>query len=193
MATNALPKELKMGKILFYSILFFIGNCYAFTIDSINFDDTTNIEGKNLILNGVGIRKATFLRIKVYYGALYLTEKSHDQNTFLKTTDPKKIVMHFVRDVSKEDLKKTYKLAFLGANKDSYIPMLPMFENFNEQFHDMKKGQRMTFTFLVDGVILSTPQKTFQKIGDEQFSRGLLNMWFINPLDKDLTKSLLGH
>ena len=41
-------------------------NSFALTVDGITFEDKVNVGGKDLVLNGVGIRKATFLKIKVY-------------------------------------------------------------------------------------------------------------------------------
>lgn len=168
-------------------------SAHAVTVDSITFDDKIAVAGKELVLNGVGIRKATFLKIKVYYGALYLSAKSTTPGAFLGTNDPKQITMHFVRDVEAKDLKKTYKEAFEGANKDTYKTMLPTFESFSSNLTDIKKGERMIFTFLPDGVVLTLGGKTFAKAGDATFSHAVLNMWFINPLDEGLSKGLLGQ
>lgn len=180
-------------KKLFLTIMTLLAlNAHAFTIDSINFEDKQIINGKELVLNGVGIRKATFLKIKVYYGALYLSQKTKNADGFLGTVDPKQIAMHFVRDVSVTDLKKTYKEAFEGANKETYKNMLPTLDLFNANLSDIKKGEKMTITFLNDGAILTFNGKIFPKIGDGIFSKALLNMYFINPLDPGLTEGLLG-
>lgn len=168
-------------------------NVQAITVDSINFDDKINVAGKDLLINGVGIRKATFLKIKVYYGALYLSQKATTPGSFLGTADPKQIVMHFVRDVEVKDLKKTYLEAFEGANKETYKTMLPTLEAFNANLGDIKKGERMIITFLPDGAALNFAGKTFPKVGDANFSKALLNMWFINPLDEGLSHGLLGQ
>ena len=168
-------------------------NINATTVDSINFDDKVNVAGKDLIVNGVGIRKATFLKFKVYYGALYLSVKSTNAGTFLETSDPKQIIMHFVRNVDAKDIKKTYLEAFEGSNKQTFRAMLPTLEAFNANLRDIKKGERMIITFLPDGVILNFVGKISAKIGDAQFSKALLNIWFINPLDEGLMKGLLGQ
>lgn len=181
-------KNLILGFVALFAL-----NTHALTVDSINFEDKVNVAGKDLVLNGVGIRKATFLKIKVYYGGLYLSAKTNDSKSFLGTAEPKQIVMHFVRDVDAKDLKKTYKEAFESANKETFKSMLPTFEAFNNNFTDIKKGERMVFTFLPDGVVLALAGKTLPKAGDAAFSHAILNMWFINPLDEGLTKGLLGQ
>jgi hypothetical protein len=167
-------------------------SAHAVTVDSINFEDKINVAGKELVLNGVGIRKATFLKIKVYYGGLYLTSKTTEASGFLNTSEPKMVVMNFVRDVDAKDLKKTYKEAFEGANKETYKSMLSTFDQLNSNFSDVKKGEKMVFTFLADGAIVTINGKASAKYGDGAFSKALLNMWFVNPLDEGLTNGLLG-
>ncbi|NOT80985.1 MAG: hypothetical protein HOP07_18515 [Bacteriovoracaceae bacterium] len=180
-----------MKKLLLSFVAIFACNSFALTVNEISFEDKVTVAGKELVLNGVGIRKATFLKIKVYYGGLYLTSKVKD-TSFLQNAEPKQITMHFVRDVDAKDLKKTYKEAFEGANPASFKSMLPTFEAFNANFVDVKKGDRMIFTFLPDGVVLTAAGKIHPKTGDANFSRALLNMWFVNPLDQGLTNGLLG-
>jgi len=143
-------------KIFFLIMMVFTAvSANALTVDSINFEDKVKVAGKELVINGVGIRKATFLKIKVYYGALYLSQKSNDAAAFLNTSDSKQIVMHFVRDVSVTDLKKTYREAFESANKETYKNLLPTLDAFSANLNDVKKGERMVITFLPDGATLT--------------------------------------
>jgi hypothetical protein len=150
-------------------------NVSALTVDSITFDDKITVDSKELVLNGVGIRKATFLKIKVYYGGLY-------------------IIMHFVRDVGVKDLKKAYSEGFESANKANanYKELLPKLETFNGFLSDVSKGERMTVTFHADGVTLTFKGKTSEKISGADFSQAMLNVWFVNPLDENLSNGLLG-
>lgn len=182
-----------MKILMLIAFIFATVSAQAMTVDSINFEDKVNVAGKDLVINGVGIRKATFLKIKVYYGALYLVQKATNAGVFLGTNEPKQIVMHFVRDVDLKDLKKTYLEAFEGANKETYKSMLPILEAFNANLGNIKKGERMVINFLPDGAVLTFAGKTFSKVGDANFSKALLNMWFVNPLDENLSKGLLGQ
>ena len=50
-----------------------------------------------LVLNGMGLRKATWLRAKVYLAGLYLEEKSLDADAFLRPERTKRIVLVLVR------------------------------------------------------------------------------------------------
>ena len=47
----------------------------AAEVSGVKFDETAKVAGKELVLNGVGMR--TKFIIKVYAAGLYLTEKKH--------------------------------------------------------------------------------------------------------------------
>ncbi len=180
-------------KVLTLALLSFLSvNAFALTVDGITFEDKLAVAGKELVLNGVGIRKATFLKVKVYYGALYISQKTSDASTFLTTTEPKQIIMHYVRDVEAKDLKSTFNEAIEKANPANFKTLLPMLEKFTANVPDMAKGERMVITFTADGATLTAKGKTFEKVAGADFSKGLLNMWFTNPLDENLKNSLLG-
>ena len=169
-------------------------NVSALTVDKISFDDKTNVDGKELVLNGVGIRKATFLRIKVYYGGLYIAQKTDTAFKFLTTTDPKQIVMHFVRDVGVKDLKKAYTEGFENANSKNanYKELLPKLEQFKSLLADTAKDERIVVTFHADGVTFTAKGKESAKIAGADFSQALLSVWFVNAADENLEKGLLG-
>lgn len=179
-----------------FTLLFAISlslTAHAITIDGITFNDQTTVDGKELVLNGVGIRKATMLKIKVYYGGLYLSAKTQSAEDFLNTAEPKQIIMHFVRNVSAKDLKQTYSNAFAAANKDTHASMSEIFTKFNAQFErNVQKGERMIFTFTNKGVSLKFGETQGEVMGDENFSKAILRMWFINPQDQNLADGLLG-
>lgn len=166
-------------------------NLPAATLDSVTFPDTINVEGKPLVLNGIGIRKATFLKIKVYYGALYLEKKSKDQGAFLGLTSPKQIIMHFVRDVDSKKLRDAFVEGMESANKN-HESFKAQMDQFNSHVVDVVKGDQFIITFLNDGVLLNVKGKTAEKISGGDFSRALLSIWFLNPRDEGLRLGLLG-
>jgi hypothetical protein len=50
--------------------------------------DSVKAGGADLVLNGLGIRKATLLKVKVYVAGLYLPEKSNDAGRILSADRP---------------------------------------------------------------------------------------------------------
>jgi hypothetical protein len=180
-------------KKLFVMIVFsFSLPIYAATLDGINFADKSIVEGKELLLNGIGIRKATFLKVKVYYGALYLEQKSKETNVFLANSSPKQIVMHFVRDVEAKKLRDAFTEGMEAANSN-HATFKTQLDKFNSFVTDVVKNDIMIISFLADGVTLTSKGKAFEKITGADFSRALLSIWFVNPRDENLRNGLLGQ
>ena len=175
------------------SIIFLIASLSisAATLDGISFADKISVAGVDLILNGIGIRKATFLNIKVYYGALYLEAKSKEPNLFLASTSPKQVIMHFVREVDAKKLREAFVEGMEAANTKTESNKSQI-EKFNSHVEDVVKGDQFIITFLNDGVLLNVKGKSHEKIVGADFSKALLSIWFTNPRDKELKSGLLG-
>ncbi len=165
-------------------------NTLALTVDGINFPESAVVDGKNLILNGVGIRKATFLKIKVYYGGLYLEQKSKDTN-FINSSSPKQIIMNFVREVTAKQLKETWTEGLERANSN-HASLKSSMDQLATYLVDVDKNDTIIVQFLADGVLLTIKGKLTPKIGNFDFSKGLLNVWFTKPQDENLRDGLLG-
>lgn len=163
---------------------------FAAEKDGIYFSDKVTVEGKELVLNGIGIRKATIFKVKVYYGGLYLEQKSKDPAVFLNSAGPKQIVMNFVHDAEAKKMIKGFSEGLEAANKNHQQFAAPM-EKFKATLEDVVKGDKIILTFLQDGVLVAIKGKTKEKITDHDFSRALLNIWFINPSDQGLSDGLL--
>ena len=74
----------------------------AATLAGVTLPDSVQVGGKTLVLNGLGLR--TKFVVKVYVAGLYLEQKSSDANAIVKTDAPKRLVMQFMRDLSKKQL-----------------------------------------------------------------------------------------
>ena len=85
--------------------------------------DTVTIGGSDLVLNGMGIRKATMLQAKVYVGSLYLPEKSKDGGHILATDRPWQLVLRFVRDVDVSDMRDALEVGLRKAAGDKLVAL----------------------------------------------------------------------
>jgi hypothetical protein len=99
--------------------------------------------------------------------------------------------MHFVRDVDAKKLRDAFNEGMEAANKNHATYQQQM-ERFNSFVPDVVKNDLILVTFLSDGVVISAKGKTSEKIGNGDFSRALLNIWFTNPRDENLKSGLLG-
>ncbi len=182
-----------MKSIIFSILVLLSVNVYSATQDGVTLPDTVKLSGKELVLNGLGTRKATWLGIKVYVGGFYMEKKSSDYSTFLNDKAPKQIIMKFVRDVDADDLIGGWKEAFKNAiSKDDLPKLQERINTFYTYFSDIKKEQVMIFNFLADGVESTINGKKLSKIEGGDFSKAMLSVWFVNAIDEGLKKGLLG-
>src|SRR5438445_3478381 len=70
----------------------------AAEIGGVKLDDKTQVESRDLVLNGAGLRKR-FAVVKVYVIGLYLAEKKTDAAAVLALAGPKRAQIHMLRDV----------------------------------------------------------------------------------------------
>lgn len=181
-----------MKKTLFiiFSILISL-NVNAATRDKVTMPDTISVKGKDLVLNGLGTRKATWLRVKVYVGGLYLEQKSKDSKTILGAKGVKYLRMHFVRDVKKGKLVNGWNEAFGNAVKDR-SKIQKRIDEFNNLMGDVKKNQEIVLTFTNKNVQVDFANSKNGVIKGGDFAKALLSVWFINAADEGLRDGLLG-
>jgi hypothetical protein len=75
-------------------------------VSGYKFEDTTQVAGKELKLNGAGMR--TKFVIKVYAAGLYVPEKKNNTADILKEEGPRRVTIQMARDVSSEDFGKAF-------------------------------------------------------------------------------------
>jgi Chalcone isomerase-like len=81
----------------------------AATLAGVEVPDTLQVDGKPLVLNGVGLRTLTILRVKIYVAALYLPKKSSDARAILASPGPKVVSLHYIHGGSKEQVQDRYR------------------------------------------------------------------------------------
>ncbi|TNE97334.1 MAG: hypothetical protein EP326_11585 [Deltaproteobacteria bacterium] len=182
---------MKVFAILMTS-LFMTLNLQAATKAGIDMPDSKTVAGKTLFLNGQGIRKATWLGIKVYVGGLYLEEKMTDHKPFLENDKMvKQVVMHFVRDVDGEKLIGAWNDGFKNSGNDK-SELKDRLKTFNSYMGDIKKDQQIVITFTPDQTEVSFNGQSKTAIKGADFGKALLSVWFVGQADKGLTQGMLG-
>ncbi len=163
----------------------------AATKGGVTLPDSINVEGKPLVLNGLGIREATVFNVDVYVAGLYLEKKSTDPKSIIDGDETKRLTLRFVRDVDRDDLVKAWNEGFeknggekLGAKVKQLCDWMP----------DMKEGGDLTFTYVPGkGVTVSVNAKTKGTIEGADFAK---TMWAIflgpKPPNAGLKTGLLG-
>jgi hypothetical protein len=112
----------------------------------VEMDDAATVGGQELVLNGLGVREATFLRIDVYVAGLYLPQKSQDPSYILKGDVAKHLEMEFVRGVDKGKQVSAWEDGFKKSAKD-YGAIESKVAKVLGWMEDIKDGERMAFTY----------------------------------------------
>ena len=145
------------------------------------------------MLNGLGLRKKFV--VKVYVAGLYLEQKSADPGAILKTDTPKRIVMHFVRGVSKDQLADAFRESFENNTPDATKTMKVEIDQFLGAIEPVNEGDKMVLTYLPGtGTILAINDKEHLTTAAPEFARVIFSVWLgSKPPNPDLKKGLLGQ
>lgn len=158
----------------------------------IQFPDQIQVDGSALSLNGLGLRQATVLKVNVYVAALYVPKTSSDPAVLLPGA-PKELVMHFVRDVGGEDLKKAWIEGFEKNAKGELPALKDRIATLNGWMTDMKTGQRITFVHKEGAVEVSVGGSAKGTIKGEDFAHALFSIWLgPEPPNPEIKTGLLG-
>jgi Chalcone isomerase-like len=170
------------------------GIAHAKECKGVNFPEHVQLDGVDLTLNGLGIRKATFLKVNVYVAALYVTRASRDPKVLIESNGPDELILHFVRNVGVDDLTKAWSEGFAQNSKNQLAVLKGRIATLNGWMSDVKTGQRLSFIRRpgvgmevdVNGAVKGT-------IAGEDFARAFLSIWLgAMPPNPELKSGLLG-
>lgn len=160
----------------------------------VNFPEHVEVGGRDLTLNGIGLQKATFLKVDVYVGALYVTAASHDPNALIDSDGPQELILHFLRGVGVQDVRKEWSRDFVHVVPDRPVSLMERVATLNTWLTDLKGDQRLAFIrqpgegiqVIVSGVVKGT-------IPGDDFARDFMSIWLgAAPPSPELRRGLLG-
>lgn len=162
------------------------------------FDDSATVAGKELKLNGAGLR--TKVIFKVYAAGLYLAEKKTTVPEVLGATGPRRVSIVMLRDVSSDDFGKSF-MEGLSSNTDKVerTRILPQTMKFGEvfaQIQTLKKGDQMLLDWIPgEGTqCYLNGKKLGDLMPDVAFYNAVLRIWLGDkPVDSLLKPALLGE
>lgn len=163
------------------------------TLAGVTLPDTVQAGGKTLVLNGLGLRKKYM--VKVYVAGLYLEQKSSDPSAILKPDAAKRIVMHFVRGVSKNQIVDAFNESFEDNSPDAKQTMKSEIDQFLSAFDSVKEGDEILLTYIPGtGTTVAFSGKDKLTISAPAFASVLFSVWLgPKPPSSDLKAGLLGR
>lgn len=171
-------------------------SAFATAIAGVKFADTLKLGGKDLQLNGVGVRRG--LVNNMYVAGLYLQAKASTPNEVLTAPGPRRITLVMLNDISSEDLGDAFIKA-LNSNLDQpdRQKSIKHIVNFGELFasvQGLKKGDKVDVDWSPESGMQCyiNSMKFGEAIKELTFYNAILKTWLgANPIDPALKLKLL--
>jgi hypothetical protein len=160
-------------------------------VAGVELPETVTVEGRELRLNGAGVRKRAW--IEVYVGALYLEAPSSDANAIVQADAPKRVRMVFLRDVDRSSILKAFREGFEKNSAEQAGALSKQLDEVKPAIADVKKGGEIVVTYVPGaGTTVAGPGGTATAEG-KAFADGLFRNWLgRRPADGNLKKRMLG-
>jgi hypothetical protein len=168
-------------------------NLQAGSLAGVTLPDTTQLGGKTLVLNGMGVR--TKYMVKVYVAGMYLQQKSSDADAIIKADAPKQIVMKFLHGASKSQMTDAFDESFSNNTPDATKTMGSDIDRLLAALEPVKEGDEMVFSYVPGtGTTLAINGKDKVTIAGPAFGPVLFSVWLgPKPPNADLKKGMLGQ
>ena len=166
----------------------------AAEVGGVKLDDKASLGGKDLVLNGAGIR--TKVVFKVYVASLYLPAKAANLAGVL-AAGPRRVQLNMLRDLSADDLagaladgiKETSSPEQAIAVKAQTDQLLSVMKSVGQ----VKTGDVLTLDFVGGETRVSFNGQSKGVIAGEPFNAALMRIWLADkPVQADLKKAMLG-
>lgn len=164
-------------------------------INDVEIADSINIADQNLLLNGAGIRSKFFLNI--YIGALYLTEKSSDEDNIIDADMPMTIRLYITSSlIDGEKMSEATLDGFVKSTGGDLGPIQKEVELLIGAFRDIVADGDVFDLQYVPGKGVSVIRNGEEKVvvPGLEFKKALYGIWLSDdPVQDDLKDGMLGE
>jgi len=169
---------------------------HAAEVAGVKIDEQIKVGNSELVLNGAGLRSRVF--IKVYVGALYVTQKAATPAELLDAGNPRRMSLRLLRDLDADTLYGALLDGLKNNNSEAELAALKapieQFAEIMKKIGNARSGDTVAIDFTGDGVGVSLNGEARGKVAGATFGRALLKVWLGDkPVDASLKKALLGH
>jgi hypothetical protein len=185
-----------IGSILAFALI--QGASAATEVSGVRFEDTVKVGGKDLKLNGAGMR--TKFIIKVYAAGLYLPEKNRSVPEILKMDGPRRVTLVMMRDLTSDEFGQAF-MTGLNNNLDmsensKYASQISKFGEMFGMIERLKKGDVLHMDWIPGTGTQAelNGKKVGEAVPDLGFYNAVLRIWLgEKPADRSLKPALLGE
>ncbi|RZU46742.1 chalcone isomerase-like protein [Fluviicoccus keumensis] len=167
----------------------------ALDVEGVRLLDTVRVSGQPMFLNGAGVRSKFF--IKVYVGALYLSERASSAEAVVNSRKARRIELHMLRDMQASAVHE----AMMKALKDNVSPpelarISPQLERLKQAMNSIggvREGDVIQFDFLPGvGTVVRIGGDVRDTIEGDDLARDLLKIWLgPEPVQEDLKSAMM--
>lgn len=164
------------------------------TMNNVTMDETIDLGGQTLTLNGMALRKKFV--VKVYVAGLYVATRSGSADEILAADAPRQMVMHFISGHgSKDKICGAWNDGLKDNTPGASAELTQQFTELCGMMQDIKNGERMTLSYLPGtGTTITIAGADKGTIAGKEFADALLRCW-IGPKPgpgEGFKKNLLG-
>lgn len=169
---------------------------HAAEVAGVRIDEHIKVGNSELVLNGAGLRSKVF--IKVYVGALYVTQKASSPAALLDAATSRRMSLRLLRDIDAETLYGALHDGLRDNNSEAELAGLKapidQFAGIMKKIAHARSGDTVAIDFSGDGVGVSFNGAARGKVASAPFGLALLKVWLgEHPVDASLKKALLGR
>lgn len=179
--------------VLLICIMLAAPAAWAGKLAGVALPDSITVDGKPLVLNGMGIRKATIFKVKVYVAGLYLETRSHSADDIVRSEQIKRLDLVLVRDVDRDDIVDVWRKGFKNNGADM-AKLKARLDQLIGWMSDLKERDTLTFLYQPGrGTTVVLRGQAKGTIAGADFAAAMFSVWFgRDPADDDLKESLVG-
>jgi Chalcone isomerase-like len=161
-------------------------------LNGVTAPETASAGGKELKLNGMGLRKKAFF--KVYVAALYLESKSKDAAAILAADSVRRVEMTMLRDLGREKVVEAINDG-IQKNAPEALPKLKeRLGKFTSAIPDLKEGEKLTLMYVPGtGTSVTGGSGQAMTVEGKDFADALFSVWLgKEPVSESLRDGMLG-
>ena len=134
------------------------------------------VDGQQLALNGMALRKKAIF--KVYVAGLYLSAPERSAERILAADAPRRIVLHFVRDVDRAKVCEAFTEGLAANTPNASAALRQQFATLCGWTEDVRDGEQLAFTYLPGrGTRVEVRGKPKGTLDGKPFADALFGVW----------------
>jgi hypothetical protein len=146
------------------------------SLAGVTLPDSIEVDGQQLVLNGMGLRSKLF--IKVYVAGLYLPAKQRNAQQVLAADTARRMHMDFLYDVSKEQMCDAWEEGLEANTPNASAEVEAGFQRLCTMMDGVGKGAKLVITYLpATGTTVAIDGTAKGTVAGKPFADAVLATW----------------